>query len=247
MGRASSSKKVARAASTGGGRTSRGRTPWLWYATMSVVVVLGVLGVVFSRADLDKAAADPPAIGKDHWHAAYGVSICGSFIPGLNDAQGDRLGIHSHGDGLIHIHPTSANAAGKKAQLGVFMEEVGVKLTSTSIDLPDADERKDGDKCGGKPGKLQVGVWETPDDDTVSIVKGDPNDLRLKQAQVITIAFLAEGQKLEKPASASEVSSPSDVQGDLGATSTTARPEAPPSTTATSAPPATPATTTAQP
>ena len=247
MGKASSSKKVARAASTGGGRTSRGRTPWLWYSVMSVVVVLGVLGVVVSRSDLDEAAADPPAIGKDHWHAAYGVNICGKVQPGLNDTQGDRYGIHSHGDGLAHIHPTSANAAGKKATLGVFLEEVGVDLTATSIDMPgDAPERKNGDKCGSKAGKVQVAVWETPDDDTATVVKGDPNKLRLKQAQVIMIAFVAEGTKLEKPASASEVTKPSDVQGTPPST-----PGSTPETTVagatTTAPPAAPPTTTAAP
>jgi hypothetical protein len=254
MGKASSSKKVARAASTGGGRTSRGRTPWLWYSVMSIVVILGVLGVVVSRSDLDEAAADPPAIGQDHWHAAYGVNICGKVQPGLVDTKGDRYGIHSHGDGLIHIHPKSANAAGKKATLGVFMDEVGVKLTSTSIDLPDADTKKNGDRCGTKAGKVQVAVWETPDDETVTIVKGDPNDLRLKQAQVILIAFVPEGTKLQKPASAAEVHKPSDLDTDLGTpptspettvagASTSAPPTSTPAAPTTTAPP--PATTTA--
>jgi hypothetical protein len=247
MGRASSSKKVARAASTGGGRTSRGRTPWVWYSVMGVVVILGVLGIATSRSDLSQAAADPPAIGKDHWHAAYGIDICGQWHAGLTDTKGDAVGIHSHGDGLIHIHPKSANAAGKKATLGVFMTEEGVKLTSTSIDLPDRDKLSNGSKCGSKPGKLQVGVWETPSDTTVQIIKGDPNKIRLKQAQVITIAFLAPGQKLQQPPSAKEVTNPSDVQSDLGATTTIpGQSTTPPTTTGatTTAPPATTATTT---
>jgi hypothetical protein len=220
MGKASSSKKVARAASTGGGRTSRGRTPWVWYSVMSLVVLLGVLGVYTSRSDLSQAAADPPSIGKDHWHAAYGINLCGKWHAGLNDTQGDRYGIHSHADGLIHIHPTSANSAGKKARLGVFLTEVGVKLTATSIDMPDADKLDNGDKCGAKKGEVKVGVWETPDDDTVEIIKGDPNDLRLKQAQVITIGFFPEGAKPEKPASAGQVHKPSDLPSDLGTPAT---------------------------
>ena len=253
MGKASSSKKVARAASTGGGRTSRGRTPWLWYGVMSIVVVLGVLGVVVSRSDLDEAAADPPAIGQDHWHAAYGVNICGKLHPGLTDTQGDRYGIHSHGDGLIHIHPTSANAAGKKAQLGVFLDEVGVELTKTSIDMPDSAKKENGDKCGSKPGRVQVAVWETPDDETATIVKDDPNTLRLKQAQVILIAFVPEGTKLEKPPSAGQVHNPSDLESDVGrppsapettvAGASTSAPTTPPTTAAT--PPTTTATTAA--
>ena len=49
MGKASSNKKVLRAASTGGGRTSRGSTPWGWYSVVAVAVVLGTVGIVFSR------------------------------------------------------------------------------------------------------------------------------------------------------------------------------------------------------
>lgn len=241
MGRASSSKKVARAASTGGGRTSRGRTPWLWYSVMGVVVVLGVLGVAVSRNDLSQAAADPPAIGRDHWHGAYGVNICGQWLADLTDTQGDRTGIHSEGDGLIHIHPKSANGAGRKARLGVFMTEEGVKLTSTSIDLPDRDKLSNGSKCGSKRGKVQVGVWETPDDPTVEIVKGDPNDIRLKQAQVIAIAFLPEGAKLQKPASAGRVTNPSDVPSEPGATTTTPASDQPSTTSAGGASTTTPA------
>jgi hypothetical protein len=233
MGKASSSKKVARAASTGGGRTSRGRTPWVWYSVMGLVVVLGVLGVWTSRSDLSQAAADPPAIGRDHWHAAYGINLCGSWHAGLTDTQGDRMGIHSHGDGLIHIHPTSANSSGKKARLGVFMTEEGVKLTATSIDMPDSKKLSNGDKCGTKKGELKVGVWETPDDDTVEIIKGDPNDIRLKQAQVIAIAFLPEGAKLTKPESAGQVSKPSDLPNDLGTPATSTPPASSPEGTAT--------------
>jgi hypothetical protein len=248
MGKASSSKKVARAASTGGGRTSRGRTPWVWYSVMTLVVVLGVLGVYTSRSDLSEAAADPPAIGKDHWHAAYGVNLCGKWHAGLTDTQGDRYGIHSHGDGLIHIHPTSANSAGKKARLGVFLTEVGVKLTATSIDMPDSEKRSNGDKCGAKKGEVKVGVWETPDDDTVELIKGDPNDIRLKQAQVIAIAFVPEGTKLQQPPSAGQVHKPSDLPSDVGTPASSVPPgSSPPGSSPTESPATTGAPTSAPP
>ena len=249
MGKASSSKKVARAASTGGGRTARGRTPWGWYLSMSTVVILGVLGIAVSRADLDSAAADPPVIGQDHWHAAYGIYVCDSFHPGLSDTEGDRYGIHSHGDGLIHIHPTSSTSAGKNATLGVFLTEVGVELTENSLKLPgDDEERVSGEtKCGDKVGRVRVVEWETPASDIQKRVSGDPNDLRLKQAQVITIAFVPEGTSIPKPPSAGNVNSPSDLPEDLGTPTSTPAPasegattvppdEAPADTTPTSAP-----------
>jgi hypothetical protein len=250
MGKASSSKKVARAASTGGGRTARGRTPWLWYLSMTTVVTLGILGIALSRSDLDKAAANPPVIGKDHWHAAYGIFICDEFHPGLTDSQGDRYGIHSHGDGLIHIHPTSSNSAGDNARLGIFLDEVGVKLSSDSLEMPDREEPlvSGKSKCDGKVGRVRVVEWETPASETEERISGDPNDLRLKQAQVITIAFVPEGTDVPKPPSAGDVNNPTDAPTDLGTPATTPTPtpapaggpasSAPGDTTATSAPPA---------
>ena len=78
MGRASSSKKVSRAAGTGGGRTARGATPWVWYLAMGLVVVLGLAGIFQSRQERRAELASgkdltPPAAGRDHWHAAYGI------------------------------------------------------------------------------------------------------------------------------------------------------------------------------
>ena len=239
MGKASSSKKVARAASTGGGRTSRGRTPWVWYTSMTLVVALGAFLLFVSRADLDRAAADPPVIGKDHWHAAWGVFICDKFIPDLPDNGADRLGIHSHADGLIHIHPFASRSSGKNARLGIFMDQVGMKLSATRLEVPKREPLKNGDKCGDKPGKVRVVQWKNPGDKAGLDVTGNPTRLRLRQAQVITIAFVPDGTEVPKPKSASTVNTPSDVGENPQPT-----PETP---TSTSAPAAEPVPTTGAP
>lgn len=49
MGKASSSKKVARAAGIGGGRVHRRQTPWTYFGVIALIVVLGVVGTVASR------------------------------------------------------------------------------------------------------------------------------------------------------------------------------------------------------
>src|SRR6476619_3770453 len=119
MGRASSSKKVARAASTGGGRTARGARPLLWYGAITLVVILGVAGIVSSRAEHRASASGnttPPVANKDHWHAAYGVYLCDQFAPPITDTR-DPKGIHTHGDGIIHIHPFVRSSSGNNATL----------------------------------------------------------------------------------------------------------------------------------
>ena len=128
MGKASSSKKVARAAGTGGGRTHRGRTPWTYYSVIALVVILGIVGTWASRdrrlARSTTRAAPPPTVGTV-WNEGYAVYECGKFAPAITHAK-DPEGITTgNGDGIIHIHPTVKSAAGKNATLGKFADAVG--------------------------------------------------------------------------------------------------------------------------
>ena len=243
MGKASSSKKVARAASTGGGRTARGRTPWLWYTSMFGVVVLGVLLIVVSRSSVNQAAAEPPTV-KDHWHTAYAIDICGTLQPNLPQPA-KLIGIHTHTDGLIHVEPENSLDTGKGATLGRFATgEPGFKITKTSLQYPGQKIRRNGDKCpDGKPGKVVVRVWDDPNSKG-SQVAGDPNDIRIKNDRLLTIGFVSAGTTLPQPPSKTALPDAATT----GHTSTTVAgvvpttaPGAPPATagTPTSAPPAT--------
>src|SRR5438309_6628977 len=132
MGKASAAKKVARAARTGGGRTARGRGSWGFPAVIAAVVLLGTAGVVYSRdqhagkplPEASSTYSSPPRAGVDHWHAAYGVDICGKFLAPIS-SQTDPVGIHTHGEGVIHVHPFKLPSGrksftGKNANLGAF-------------------------------------------------------------------------------------------------------------------------------
>lgn len=169
MGKASSSKKVARAARAGGNlRTARDRK-WGYPLAIGAIVVVGALLIVFVRADQSSQAAEPPRLGQDHWHASYGVFLCDTFAPPLSDTQGDKYGIHTHDDGLIHIHPTTGQAAGANATFGRFAEELGVELTDDSFTMPSGGQTyTDGDDCGGEPGVVRLLKWSGGD------FEGDP-------------------------------------------------------------------------
>src|SRR5215217_600552 len=179
MGRASSSKKVARAARAAG-RPGTGRN-WLWPAAVVALVALGVTLVWVSRGTNSEAAAEPPTFG-DHWHVAYGVYTCDGFTDPLADQNGDANGIHTHEDGLIHIHPTSAQATGDKATLGVFDEETGLGLDDDRLEIPGGDTFVEGeDKCDGKPGIVQVAVWDDPSDESPEVVTEDVADIKFSE------------------------------------------------------------------
>lgn len=72
-------------------------------------------------------SSDSPGL-LDHWHAAFGLRVCGEFLPNLQ-ADLDPLGIHSHQDGVIHIHPFFEESAGKNATLGLFFDSVGIEVS----------------------------------------------------------------------------------------------------------------------
>lgn len=243
MGKASNTKKVNRAAATGGGRTAGKQAPVGWYSSLLVVVLLGVFGVYFASANLDEkqAAADtnPPAVNKDHWHVAYGFNLCGEWAVPLKDGPaGDTTGIHTHEDGLIHAHPFVASVAGKNATFGKFMDNTDTSLNATSVNLKrDKEKFENGDKCGKKEGVLTARVFKDLADTEGTLLKGNPSDWRLKDGALITISFNPKGFEITQPPSAGNLSDPGDLPG---STSSTAVPSETTSTT-------TPGTTTTAP
>jgi hypothetical protein len=65
--------------------------------------------------------AGPSVERSDHWHAAYGVNLCGVWQPAVPEYE-SSAGLHSHGDGLIHIHPFDHRASFENATLGHFFD-----------------------------------------------------------------------------------------------------------------------------
>ena len=150
MGKASSSKKVARAAGTGGGRTHRGRTPWTYFSVLALVVALGIVGTVASRdrrlGQINNQGSTAPTVGTV-WNEGYAVYECGKFVPAITHAK-DPQGITTgDGNGIIEIHPTVKAAAGKNATLGVFASAVGMKLNAATLQVPGGKLYQDGDTC----------------------------------------------------------------------------------------------------
>lgn len=244
MGRASSSKKVSRAASTGGGRTARGSRPLVWYGAMALVVLLGVAGIWQSRQDRRAEFASgkdltAPAVGRDHWHAAYGLFLCDEFSPPIT-VERDPKGIHTHGDGVVHIHPTVRSAAGRNATLSVFADAVGLTLTDDEIKLPGGKSFKEGKtKCGGKPGIVQVQI------DGDKVVTEDVAKIKFTDRQLLTIAFAPKGAPLSKPPSEAKLDDLDDVAPPTSPSASVTVPSEGTDGAATTAPAADASTTTA--
>jgi hypothetical protein len=336
MGKASSAKKVARAARAGGSRRSGQRRALGFPLTIFLVVALGLTLVLVARGERITNAT--PKVG-DHIHAAYSTYTCvpdgaaadgsttttapagdttttapagdtsttatsapadastttaptsssianlqkqqssdsstttsapasdaptnttitiptttvgapsttiagegdvpGKFQPAFTDATSDVLGIHTHGDGVIHTHPFVSSVAGRGATLGVFFDQIGLQISDTKLTLPNGEVFEEGvTKCaGGKDGIVEIAQWSSATDAANgarpnAVFTSDFRKIHLSERQAYTIAFLPEGNQIpiEKTISSrhdtlgdvdnSQVSTTTTPTGDTGSTTT---------------------------
>lgn len=114
----------------------------------------------------------------DHWHSEYEVRICGQKLAPFERREGD---IHTHGSGLIHIHPKSEKTAGEAANLGAFMESNRGVLTDTKLAVPMHGTYVDGNECpDGQPGVVQVLVDGEKIEDPDGYIPQDGEDIVIK-------------------------------------------------------------------
>ena len=142
MPRSSTGKWVARAASTGGGRTYRGQVPINWYAVLVLIVLLGVASVVISRLDYQRGPVVntiPPLKGGTPWYAAITFDVCGTQAAPLpaNLLNATTQSFYTTGNGVITISPKKTSDAGHGAVLGKFVSSYsGLTLTATQLHMP---------------------------------------------------------------------------------------------------------------
>jgi hypothetical protein len=223
VGRASTNKKVQRAARAGGRAKVRSGRGTVFPASVAAVAIVGVGLIAYARQS--SSLNEPPTVDQ-HWHVAFGINKCGTELAPIqnnNESAGteDALlyqasGIHSHSDGVIHIHPFGSAGTGKNAKLGTWFKQVGITTSADKVELPEGlgtltqDEdcpAVDGGEA--KPGKLKVLVWKNADS------TGEPDvyitgfdDVRFtNDAMAITLALVPDGTDLKtlKPRTAANL------------------------------------------
>ncbi len=212
MGKASSAKKVAKVAESARGVKVREPRGKIFPAALAIVIILGTLLVWYSRQSSLAAAGTKPTTD-DHFHVAFGVYNCDKWLGNIQnnneqknaadqliDEQFKVTGIHSHGDGVIHVHPYGSAGTGKNAKLGTWLKLVGAKLSDTKFEMPESlGTMTSTDKCGDKKSSLKALVWE----DATST--GEPkkyltdfNSIRFdKSGMAITIAFTPDDNSVD--------------------------------------------------
>lgn len=141
-----------------------------------------------------------------HWHAAYVVRICNEVLEPFAETN-DPLGIHSHGDGLVHVHPFTPDAAWEQATLGVFADAVGFTLDDDELIIPGVGSWTEEDSCDGEPARLRVHRWSGPE----ATVPWETVDVDLaaqrflSDGELFTISFAPESAPPVKPPAASRL------------------------------------------
>jgi hypothetical protein len=169
-----------------------------WFGGVAIIllilVAVGVLLLMRGGGGGDAEAS--PAIG-DHIHAAYGINVCGSYLPdppefvteaGTDD---DYAGLHTHADGLIHIEPTDPSDTGDNATFGRYFEYGGGEVSEDSITMFDGTVFNAGEACvpGEPPTELRWSVNGEEQD-------GNPADHKIEDDDKIVVALIPEGGDL---------------------------------------------------
>ncbi|MBI2675932.1 MAG: hypothetical protein HYX24_05710 [Candidatus Aenigmarchaeota archaeon] len=122
------------------------------------IFLTGIIIVAYAGLNLFPKTTPPAAVigpaPNDHWHATYEVILCGEKQEQYPETPG---GVHTHGDGQIHIHPHTPLQAGENANVRLFFFSVNGELKSDYIKLPGGKEYRNGDKCpDGKEGSVKI-------------------------------------------------------------------------------------------
>lgn len=229
-----SSKKVAKAAragATSNAGKSDGRSSGFPMALAGIIIAGSAL-VFFAWQGRDVAALQP-TFG-DHWHAPYGIWDCtigdeGGFQTPIQDPQTSNAGIHTHSDGVVHIHPFSSVATGSGATLGTFLEATEAQLEDdvalTFANRPELTE--EGVTCGGEEAVLQIHRFPLGETVPSEVITENLADYRFGgDLEGFVIALAPLGADIPVPPAdaqaSAEASSPSvlrtDGLNDLGAT-----------------------------
>ena len=179
-------------------------------AGAAIAVVAAVAALAACGGDDDDGGGDGgggsprPLLNQDHWHAAFGVYVCDAFLPDLPQFESPD-GIHTHGDGVIHIHPFSAAAAGENATLDVFLDAAGVEVGDDELTVEGETYAEGDDSCPDGDGQVRVLRWSYAGDSSA-----EPEDVAADvrfagDGEGYVVAFVAEGTEVPEPESADQL------------------------------------------
>ena len=139
---------------------------------------------------------------------AYGVYVCDKFLPPIPVGD-DPVGIHTHGDGLVHIHPFVESAAGKNAVMARFFETEKLTVSAKEVRMPDGTSYPAGTTCNGKKSTVRTLYWSSRK--AAPTVVKDAAKLRFADQAIVVFAVAPDDAKIPMPPSVDGLSDPADL------------------------------------
>jgi FKBP-type peptidyl-prolyl cis-trans isomerase len=167
-------------------------------------------GVAAAPGIVQQSSGGKAPIVGDHWHVAWGVYVCDKYVKLPDPTGNDPVGVHTHGDGLVHVHPFTDKAAGSNATMARFFETENIKVANNSIKLG-TTTYFGGKDCAGKKTKLTVLRWKNRSAKSPEVVAGDASKIPLVDQQMMVFALVPEGAIVPTPPSKDELADPADL------------------------------------
>ncbi|MCL4433671.1 MAG: hypothetical protein M1399_02710 [Actinobacteria bacterium] len=211
-------RQVARAASTGSSKSYKEKSPIHWYASLVLIVILGLLSIIYSRYELTRTTSSVSTPTKTTY-AAFSFDICGKQLgnPPTNPNPAKAV-LATKGDGIIHI-PASAAKKGKNT-LGNFVDSYPkMELASNTIRYPGGSAYHNGNHCpkgtpdSGKAGIVRVEQWASFKAQTGTPVSGNPTSLVLTNGMEVTMAFVPANASIPRPPTSVTTKMLTDISG----------------------------------
>lgn len=203
-------QRAARAAASSRGASERRELGFP--LVVALVVILGIGLVLVARSSRDPLL--PPRTD-DHWHAAYTFYECGVELPQFTGVA-DPDGIHSHQDGLIHIHPFNSSATGDDATTSVFFEAMQVSVTDVAMEANEFGRIEAADGCDDGPAVIKAARWNPDGDDGMELVEVFERDFSSigfdRDGEAFTFALVPVGEDPPEP-SATTLAALANISG----------------------------------
>jgi hypothetical protein len=218
VAKSSLGKIVSRVGASGGGKTYAKARPATYYAVLTIIVVLGLASVVYSRYERAHPVVVStafPAKGSLGYFA-LALDACGTVQPELKSAVDPTSAFDILTSNVVRVTPTTASQANGHANVGAFISHTtGLSFKSNEITFPGPQGPATakttfasgsvcpaGSKYAGKKAYPEVAFW-TSISQVKPTITNTPSGVVLSENMLVTIAFLPKGATPVEPSDAS--------------------------------------------
>jgi len=206
-------RKIARAQASGKTARVRREIPAGFYATLILIIILGVAAIGYSKYQLDHptsaaSSSVQPAVGIT-WYSVVAFDDCGTYSAPLakspKPTKSSKPFISSLGNGVIKVQPQNSSEIGHNANLGALVAHTsGLSITKSGFRLPGGKRVLVSAGCRGKPAKFGVYVWPSllarkP------VLYTDPANVLFENDAIISVAVLPKGAEPKLPPDAAAI------------------------------------------